>query len=50
MQTEKDDTRHVPLAEIQMHPELQPRALELLKVSCCERLMGSVAPFRLPAP
>lgn len=32
MQTVKDDTRHVPLAEIQTHPELQPRSLELLKV------------------
>lgn len=33
MQTVKnDDTRHVSLAEIQTHPELQPRCLELLKV------------------
>lgn len=32
METVKNDTRAVPLAEIKMHPELQPRSLELLKV------------------
>lgn len=32
METVKNETRHVALAAIQVHPDLQPRSLELLKV------------------